>query len=243
MQRAMHDIQKDTNELTARTEDPVRTYAQAAAKAPPPHHHQSAYGSNRTAPAYPADLDRERAVTVKVGDSATAKNLRRLTNEDLVKHAEKHRRDAAKTAIRPTLFLRSAKEAEIARTHRDAWVRDFGETARVTLPTWGVVASDVPCKALGPLTDEVDRKRIAQELVANNRHAWGESCKWSMLAGSSVPHLVRKRPRLSLNSPRHTMQKRPSTRALSGTAESLRMPCTTGRLALYDATTAKDTAT
>ncbi|PIG87296.1 hypothetical protein AARAC_011664 [Aspergillus arachidicola] len=179
----------------SRTEDPIRTYAQAAAKAPPPYYHQSTHGSNSTAPAYPADLDRERAVTVKVGDSATAKNLRRLTNEDLVKRAEKHHLNAAKTAIRPTLasiqfvaakilrsgdlrlFLRSVKEAEIARTHRDAWVRGFGETARVTLPTWGVVASDMPCKALGPLTDERDRKRIAQELVANNRHAWGESCE------------------------------------------------------------------
>ncbi|KNG79996.1 hypothetical protein ANOM_011768, partial [Aspergillus nomiae NRRL 13137] len=164
-------------------------------RASPPCHHQSTHGSSSTAPARPADLDRERAVTVKVGDSAMARNLRRLTSEDLVKRAEKHRRNAAYKAVRPTLasiqfvaakilrsgdlrlFLRSAKEAEIARTYRDDWVRGFGEAARVALPTWGVVASDMPCKALGPLTDEDDRKRIAQELVANNRHAWGESCE------------------------------------------------------------------
>ncbi|KAB8212789.1 hypothetical protein BDV33DRAFT_210859 [Aspergillus novoparasiticus] len=35
----------------------------------------------------------------------------------------------------------------------------------------------MPCQALGPLTDDADRKRIAQELAANNRHAWGESCE------------------------------------------------------------------
>ena len=195
MQRAINDIRKDTNELTARTEDPIRTYAQAAARAPPPCHHQSTHDSNSTAPARPADLDRERAVTVKVGDSAMAKNLRRLTSEDLVKRAEKYRKNAAYKAVSPTLmsvqfvaakilrsgdlrlFLRSAKEAEIARTYRDAWVRGFGDAARVILPTWGVVAADMPCKALGPLKDEADRKRIAQELVANNRHAWGDSCE------------------------------------------------------------------
>ncbi|PIG87294.1 hypothetical protein AARAC_011662 [Aspergillus arachidicola] len=147
MQRAINDIWKDTNELTARTEDPIHTYAQAAARAPPPCHHQSTHGSSSTAPARPADLDRERAVTVKVGDSATAKNLRRLTSEDLVKRAEKYRKHAAYKAISPTLM------------------------------SVQFVAADMPCKALGPLKDEADRKRIAQELIANNRHAWGESCE------------------------------------------------------------------
>ncbi|KAK6811840.1 hypothetical protein RU639_012486 [Aspergillus parasiticus] len=195
IQRAINDIRKDTNELTARTEDPLRTFASAARGAPPPCHHQSNHDSASSAPARPVDLDRDRAVTVKVGDPAMARNLRRLTNEDLVKRAEKHRRLAAVKAVRPTLasiqfvaakilrsgdlrlFLRSAKEAEIARTHRDAWVKGFGTAARVALPSWGVVAADMPCRALGPLTDDADRKRIAQELVANNRHAWGESCE------------------------------------------------------------------
>ena len=138
MQRAINDIRKDTNKLTARTEDPIRTYTQAAARAPPLYYYQSTHNSNSTAPARPADLDRERAVTVKVGDSAMAKNLRRLTSEDLVKRAEKYRKNAAYKAVSPTLmsvqfvaakilrsgnlrlFLRSAKEAEIARTYRDA---------------------------------------------------------------------------------------------------------------------------
>ncbi|GMG55443.1 unnamed protein product [Aspergillus oryzae var. brunneus] len=195
MQRAINDIRKDTNELTARTEDPVRTYAQAAARAPPPCHHQSTHGSNSTAPARPADLDRERAVTVKVGDSAMARNLRRLTNEDLVKRAEKHRRNAAYKAVRPTLasiqFVarkscgqvtcgsssavprKRRSRAPIGRTGSAASARRRGSP----YPRGGVVASDMPCKALGPLTDEADRKRIAQELVANNRHAWGESCE------------------------------------------------------------------
>ena len=195
MQHAINDIRKNTNKLTARTEDPIRIYAQAAARAPPPCHHQSTHDSNSTVPAHPADLDRERAVTVKVGDSAMAKNLRRLTSKDLVKQAEKYRKNTAYKAVSPTLisvqfvtakilrsgdlrlFLRSAKEAEIARTYRDAWVRGFGDAARVILPTWGVVAADIPCKALGPLKDKTDRKRIAQELMANNRHAWNNSCE------------------------------------------------------------------
>ena len=153
MQRAINDIRKDINELTARTEDSIRTYAQAAARAPPLCYYQSTYDFNSTAPARPADLDCERAVTVKVGDSAMAKNLRQLTSEDLVKRAEKYRKNAAYKAVSPTLisvqfvaakilrsgdlrlFLRSAKEAEIARIYRDAWVRGFGDTARVILPT------------------------------------------------------------------------------------------------------------
>ncbi|KAE8325380.1 hypothetical protein BDV39DRAFT_206919 [Aspergillus sergii] len=103
-----------------------------------------------------------------------ARNLRRLTSEDLVKRAEKHRRNAAYKAICPTLasiqfiaakilrlgdlrlFLHSAKEAEIARTYQDDWIRGFGEAARVALSMWGVVASDMPCKALGPLADKAD---------------------------------------------------------------------------------------
>lgn len=88
IQRAINDIHKDTNELTARAEDPLRTFANAARG---PCHYQSNHNSASSAPARPADLDRDRAVTVKVGDPAMARNLRRLTNEDLVKRAEKHR--------------------------------------------------------------------------------------------------------------------------------------------------------
>ena len=82
-----------------------------------------------------------------------AKNLRRLTSEDLVKRTEKYRKNAAYKAVSPTLmsvqfvaakilrsdnlrlFLRSAKEAEIARIYRDTWIRGFGNAARVILPT------------------------------------------------------------------------------------------------------------
>ncbi|KAE8133857.1 hypothetical protein BDV38DRAFT_286474 [Aspergillus pseudotamarii] len=137
IQRTINDIRTDTNELTARTEDPLRTFARAARGAPSPCYYQSNHNSASSAPACPADLDRDRALTVKVGDPAMARDLRRLTNEDLVKRAEKHRRLAAITAVRPTLasiqfvaakilrsgdprlFLRNAKEVEIARTHRD----------------------------------------------------------------------------------------------------------------------------
>ena len=89
---------------------------------------------------------------MKIGDSAIAKNLRRLTSEDLVKRAEKYRKNAVYKAVSSTLisvqfvaakilqsgdlrlFLRSAKEAEIARIYRDIWVCGFGNTARVILP-------------------------------------------------------------------------------------------------------------
>ncbi|KAE8377781.1 hypothetical protein BDV26DRAFT_262931 [Aspergillus bertholletiae] len=101
LQRAINDVRKDTNELTARV-DPLRSFAQAAAKAPPPCHHQSSHNSASTAPVRPDDLERDRAVTVKVGDSAMAKNLCRLTSEDLVKRAEKHRRNGAVKDVRAT---------------------------------------------------------------------------------------------------------------------------------------------
>ena len=152
IQRAINDIRKDINKLTVRTEDPIRIYTQAAARVFLLYYYQSTHNSNSTAPARLADLDREYAVIVKIGDSAIAKNLRRLTSEDLVKYTEKYRKNTAYKAISPTLmsvqfvaakilrsgnlrlFLRSAKEAEIARTYRDAWVRGFGDAVRVILP-------------------------------------------------------------------------------------------------------------
>ncbi|KAE8313638.1 hypothetical protein BDV41DRAFT_536433 [Aspergillus transmontanensis] len=66
-----------------------------------------------------------------------ARNLRRLTNKDLVKHTEKHRRNAVYKTVHLTLasiqfimakilrldnlqlFLHSAKKAEIARTYQN----------------------------------------------------------------------------------------------------------------------------
>ena len=127
-------------------------YAQAAARTPLLYYYQLIYNFNSTAPARSADLDRERAVTVKMDNSAMAKNLRRLTSEDLVKYTEKYRKNAAYKAVSPTLisvqfvaakilqlgnlrlFLRSAKKTEIARIYRDAWIRRFGNAARVILP-------------------------------------------------------------------------------------------------------------
>ncbi|KNG84830.1 hypothetical protein ANOM_009837 [Aspergillus nomiae NRRL 13137] len=164
--------------------EPPADVRQSRAGGPSPCHYQSNHNSASSAPACPADLNRDRALTVKVSNPAMARNLRQLTNEDLVKRAEEHRWLAAITAVRPTLasiqfiaakilwsgdlrlFLRNAKKAEIARTHRDAWIKGFGTAARVALASWGVVATDMPSQALGPLTEEADRKRIAQELVS-----------------------------------------------------------------------------
>ncbi|KAB8240721.1 hypothetical protein BDV35DRAFT_372400 [Aspergillus flavus] len=39
IQRAINNIRTDTDELTARTEDPLRTFASAARGAPPPCHY------------------------------------------------------------------------------------------------------------------------------------------------------------------------------------------------------------
>ncbi|KAE8334777.1 hypothetical protein BDV24DRAFT_169866 [Aspergillus arachidicola] len=133
---------------------------QSRAGAPPPCHYQSNHDSASS------------ALTVKVGDPAMARNLRRLTNEDLVKRAEKP--PAGGYHGRPT---DPGVHPRRSRGHRDAWIKGVGTAARVALPSWGVVAADMPCQALGPLTEEADCKRIAQELVANNCHAWGESCE------------------------------------------------------------------
>ncbi|KAB8265970.1 hypothetical protein BDV32DRAFT_114887 [Aspergillus pseudonomiae] len=50
IQRAINDIRTDTNELTARTEDPLRTFARAARGGPSPCHYQSNHNSASSSP-------------------------------------------------------------------------------------------------------------------------------------------------------------------------------------------------
>ena len=76
IQRAINNIKKNINKFTARTEDPIRIYTQAAARTFLLYYYQSIYNFNSTAPVCSADFNRERTVTIKIGDSAIAKNLR-----------------------------------------------------------------------------------------------------------------------------------------------------------------------
>ncbi|KAJ5901434.1 hypothetical protein N7504_007428, partial [Penicillium tannophilum] len=73
--------------------------------------------------------------------------------------------------------VRSAKEAEILRTHRE-WARSLHKKAEVLLPTWGIVIHDVNVRSLGvnsPRTEELRgvQDAVISKLVAANQADWG----------------------------------------------------------------------
>ncbi|KAB8204222.1 hypothetical protein BDV34DRAFT_226607 [Aspergillus parasiticus] len=114
IQRAINNIRKNTNKLTAKIEDSLQTFTSIAQGTPLPCYYQSNHNSASSAPTRLVDLDRDRTVTT-----------------------EKHRHLAAVKTVQSTLisiqfvtakilrldnlqlFLRSAKEAEIAQTHQN----------------------------------------------------------------------------------------------------------------------------
>ena len=152
IQYTINNIKKDTNKLTAKTENPIQIYAQAAARTSLLYYYQLIHNFNNTAPARSADFDCKYTVTVKINNSAIAKNLRRLISEDLVKYTKKYRKNTVYKAISPMLmsiqfiaakilqsdnlqfFLCSTKKAEIACIYRDAWIRGFGNAVQIILP-------------------------------------------------------------------------------------------------------------
>ncbi|KDE85145.1 hypothetical protein AO1008_00495 [Aspergillus oryzae 100-8] len=187
------DIKCDDYALTTETEPPrLEKYVQACKAAPPPAYYQSSYSSGSSPPASPSNLAQDREIAVKMWDPYVASQYRCLTPADITSQAEKARKSTARRDGGATLAsiqfvaakhlrsgdlsltLRSAQEADIARTHR-RWVKIFESDSVIDLPLWGVVVHDMPVKWVGGLSTPAARQRVINDLVAANTSTWGEN--------------------------------------------------------------------
>lgn len=171
------------------------TFASIVRGAPAPAHHLSSHGSASSAAATASEVAQDREVTVRLNDLAAASQYRRETPASLTKKTDYIRaRTAQALGIAPLatvrilasrqlrsgdlrFSVRSAKEAEILRTHRE-WARGLHKKAEVLLPTWGIVIHDVNVRSLGVNSGRMEELRGVQDvviskLVAANQADWG----------------------------------------------------------------------
>ncbi|CAG8908412.1 unnamed protein product [Penicillium nalgiovense] len=173
----------------------VRSYVDAVKNAPPPTHFLSSHGSMSTSPATLSDLAKDRQIIVKLGDADGIRRFRAMTSAEITKAAEKARTKGARidavtvAAVKfvaakqlksgdLSLTLRTAKEAEIMRVHRDIWVKHLWKGSEVRLPSWGVVVHDVNVRSLGinAAADIRERKDgIIKQLLTENLFSWGNA--------------------------------------------------------------------
>ncbi|CAG8128391.1 unnamed protein product [Penicillium nalgiovense] len=188
----------------------VRSYVDAVKNAPPPTHFLSSHGSTSTNPASPSDLLQDRQVIVKLGDSDGVKRFRTQTPAEITRTAEKARVKAAKevdgltmasakfVAARQlksgdlSLSLRTAKEAEIIRCHRQVWVKHLWKGSEVRLPSWGVVIHDVNVRSLGTNTaagigDQGRKQGIIKQLLTENLFNWGDKAGITQISWLVLP--------------------------------------------------------
>lgn len=137
-------IKQDINTVRIST-DPsqpqnrARSFADAVRQGcpPAPAHYLSAHGSDSSPGITRSELGEDREVVVRLGDDDAVRRFRGMTAKDIKRRAERVKVDAALRLGVPTLAsvvfvavrvlksgdicftLRSAKEAEIARTHQD----------------------------------------------------------------------------------------------------------------------------
>jgi hypothetical protein len=195
------DLKQEIQAVKAAVEPParqtVRSFAEAAARAPAPAHYLSS-SSSSSSPTRPAEMARDREVVVCLGDRSQIGTFRRLTPAELTKRANQARAKAAISTATDALAtvmivaskqlksgdlrftLRSAKEAEIMRVHREKWAKGLCRTAFVHMPTWGVIVHDVNIRSLGinkPSIEELRgvQDRVIKELLAANVDNWGEA--------------------------------------------------------------------
>ena len=186
----------------------IRSYVDAVKAAPPPTHFLSSHGSASTNPATPSDLIQDRQIIVKLGDSDGIKYFRAQTPAEITKLAERARTKAAKATYGLTvasakfiaakqlksgdisLSLRTAKEAEIMRCHRESWVKHLWKGSEVRLPSWGVVIYDVNVRSLGINTavEIRDRKQgIMKQLLTENMFNWGDNTEITQVVWLVLP--------------------------------------------------------
>jgi hypothetical protein len=196
------EMRKDLNAVREATERQIpsragpSTFASIVRDASAPCHHLSSHGSASSAGVTALEVTQDREVTVRLNDKAAVTQYRRETPASLTKKVDHMR---ARTAISIgsvplaavrilasrqlrsgdlRFTVRSAKEAEILRTHRD-WACRLHKKAEVLLPTWGIIINDVDVRSLGvnsPDTEELRRVQdaVISKLVAANLQDWGE---------------------------------------------------------------------
>jgi hypothetical protein len=198
-QQELSALRKEMQAIKAAIEPParqtVRSYAEAAARAPGPAHYQSSHSSSSSSPTRPAEVARDREVVVCLGDRSQTSAFRRLTSAELTKRVNQARAKAARANNTLPLAsvkilasrqlksgdlrftVRDAKEAEILRTHREIWPKGLCKTAFVHMPTWGVIVHDVNVRSLGinKASEPLPQERVAKDLIAANSHNWGEA--------------------------------------------------------------------
>lgn len=211
------EMRKDLNAVRIAAERQVHgpsrtgtsTFASIVRGAPAPAHHLSAHGSNSSAGVTASEVAQDREVTVRLNDQAMANQYRRETPASLTKKTDGIRaRTAQSTGSAPLasvkilasrqlrsgdlrFSVRSAKEAEILRTHRE-WVRGLHKKAEVLLPTWGIVIHDVNVRSLGvnsPRTEELRgvQDAVISKLVAANQADWGKEVEVTRLNWLRTP--------------------------------------------------------
>ncbi|KAJ5659906.1 hypothetical protein N7507_006357 [Penicillium longicatenatum] len=163
------EMRKDLNAVREATERQIpsragpSTFASIVRDAPAPCHHLSSHGSASSAGVTALEVTQDREVTVRLNDQAAVTQIlasRQLRSGDL------------------RFTVRSAKEAEILRTHRD-WACRLHKKAEVLLRTWGIIINNVDVRSLGvnsPDTEELRRVQdaVISKLVAANLQDWGE---------------------------------------------------------------------
>ena len=151
------DLKQEIQAVKAAVEPParqtVRSFAEAAARAPGPAHYQSSHSSSSSSPTRPAEVARDREVVVCLGDRSQISVYRRLTSAELTKRANQARAKAARSTDTAPLAsvmvlasrqlksgdlrftMRDAREAEVIRIHREKWAKGLCKTAFVHIPT------------------------------------------------------------------------------------------------------------
>jgi hypothetical protein len=128
-QQELSALRKEMQAIKAVVEPParqtVRSFAEAAARAPGPAHYQSS-SSSSSSPTRPAEVARDREVVVCLGDRSQVNVFRRLTSAELTKRANQARAKAARTtdtaplASVMVLASRQLKSGDLRFTMRDA---------------------------------------------------------------------------------------------------------------------------
>jgi hypothetical protein len=202
LQSLRNDLSKEIHDaVKAAMEPPTRigtaTWAQAAAHAPAPAHQLSLPSSSNASPPASPDMARDRDVIICLNDRDQEKRYRGQTSQEIKAYANKVRADFAKesgTATLATVMVRAvrqlksgdlritvrdAREAQLMRLHR-GWVKSFGSTAFIHMPSWGVIVHGVQVKSLidRPMRgNPIQALREAQEamgkaIVAENSRYW-----------------------------------------------------------------------
>jgi hypothetical protein len=213
LQALRHDLSKEIHEaVKAATEPPSRmgtaSWARAAARAPAPAHQLSLPLSSNATSAAPITA-RDRDVIICLNNRDQIDRYRGKSSEEMKEYANKVRAEYAKQTRTATLAtvmvkavrqlksgdlrltVRDAREAQLMRLHRDLWVKGFGSTAFVHMPTWGAIVHGVQVRSLVdkptiPALREAQGS-IAEAMVAENSRYWGKKATITKINWLRVP--------------------------------------------------------